>query len=83
MTDEILARPQIAGDGECIDTFVSIEDIGCGPFARGIFTRLGDLEKYSTGFRSVFEGKVGQKTKWMAYLLPGFHLVISEGARAM
>jgi hypothetical protein len=48
MTDEILARLQILRDSECIDTVVGIENIGCGPFSRGIFAHLIDLEKDCT-----------------------------------
>ena len=46
MPDDVLARPEVAGDGERVDVVVRVELVGSRPLAVGGLARLGDLEPH-------------------------------------
>ena len=44
--DDVLARPEVAGDGERVDVVVRVELVGRRPLAVGGLARLGDLKPH-------------------------------------
>ena len=81
MTNDILSRPEFRRDGEAINTLVGNKVVSSSPFVVGILAALIDFEPNRTTMCG--EHQMKHQILKKTYAFPGFHLVISLGARAI